>query len=134
MGLLRDKVEEALKKRKKKKWEILKECCKDDIEKMIEDGVSLREMIAIIKEAGVVNKLNLKEFHLMLTKHFGYKGRARKVRVFEVAEEEDQAKKAVERNPTKRKKENENTRSTVAEKLSNDFDIAKVAGYDFDNI
>jgi len=140
MGLLAKEVEELKKAKKPKKWEILKECCEDDINEMIKLGVPLRKQIEIILNAGVLEKLDLKEYHYILKKHFGYTGKKEKIRVFEVSEEAQSDLKESKKNKPKvkatvSKEDNtKNKRESASDLLKKDFNIMNVAGYDFDNL
>ena len=136
MGLLSKELEKLKSNKKPKKWEILKECCEDDIKEMIKLGVPLRKQIEIILKTGVLEKLNLKEYHYILKKHFGYTGRREKIRVFEVSEKSSVVKrdKEEDRSIVSKTNKKEKKRDTASELLKKDFNIMSVAGYDFDNL
>jgi hypothetical protein len=87
MGLLADKINEIEKKVKKPKWKILKECCDDDIKEMIEKGVPLRKQIDLILGAGILKKLEMKEYYYILTHYFGYEPRRNFAKVFKIENE-----------------------------------------------
>ena len=133
MGALSEKVNEVLKNKKKKKWEILKECCEDDIKKMIENGVSIRKQLQIILEAKVIDKLTLSEYYKMLKLHFGYQGQREKVRVFEVSKNASVSKKQKQEASKSSNESVAQKRGNVKEELKKDINILQVAGIDVDS-
>ena len=55
------------------KWAILKEEAGEDIEKMIRYGIPLAKQIELILSNRIVDKLDRKEYHNILVKHFNYR-------------------------------------------------------------
>ena len=135
MGLLKDKVKELILAKKPKKWEILKECCEDDIKEMIKAGIPIRKQLKIIQGAQVVDKLSLSEYYKIIKNHFGYAGRAPKVRVFECNKNSKSNNDVVSYNNKSSDlmiKNNRSKRVDVKEALKRDINILSVAGIDID--
>lgn len=55
------------------KWAILKEEAGEDILKMIRYGIPLAKQIELILSNKIVDKLDRKEYHNILVKHFNYR-------------------------------------------------------------
>ena len=130
MGLLKDKVNKLVAGRQKRKWEILKEKCGDDIAEMIKNNIPIRTQVELILQSGVVEKLTLSEYYNMLKKHFGYKGgKKEKIRVFEVSEKDNNIQ---EKKAHVDAKTNGANRTSVKSALRQDINILKAAGIDVD--
>ena len=131
MGVLKEMVNEVLKGRKKK-WQILKECCEDDIKKMIDEGVPIRVQLKLILESGVIEKLTLSEYYKMLKNHFGYTGKKERIRVFELSNQETKVRQKHTKPIYTSHQNNLTKRKSVKEALKEDIDILKVAGINID--
>lgn len=130
MGLLQNKVKDIVKTRQKRKWEILKEKCGDDIAEMIKNNIPIRTQVELILQAGIVEKLTLSEYYNMLKKHFGYEGgKKEKIRVFEVSEKDNNIQ---EKKAHVDAKTNGANRTSVKSALRQDINILKAAGIDVD--
>ncbi len=135
MGILQDKVKNVINVQKKKKWQILDECCSDDIKDMLAAEVPLRKQLEIILSAGVLDKLTLNEYYKILKNHFGYIGRQKKAKVFELKNEDVNlstdnkrlkgSAKSISQSQTQR-------RIDVKKELSKDINLLKTAGIDID--
>lgn len=68
-------------KRKKTKWQILKQYEKE-IKEMIKNEIPLRRQVELILKNGILDKLDYKEYYYILVKHFGYEQKRKKPRVF----------------------------------------------------
>ena len=131
MGILKDRVNKVLESKRKKKWEILKECCEDDIKRMIDENVPIRIQLKVILESRILKKLTLSEYYKIIRLHFGYTGPRERVRVFEVSKKES-VTKDVRRLNNVSMESNVSRRGSVKEALKKDINILKVAGIDID--
>ena len=122
------KIEDIVKKeiqKKAPKWAILKNEAGAEIEKMIQYGIPLKRQIEIILEAGIVEKLDRKEYHNMLIKHFGYEAKKRS-EVEEIKEEIATVSAPKKRKKFKKpvaKKQAVKKTGTAADKLSENVDL-----------
>ena len=82
-----------------------------------------------MKQKNILEKLDLKEYHTILKRHFNYKGRKKdKVLIYKIEENNDGKNTAKHNNFSKPKER----RKTAADMLKKDFNIMSAAGYDFD--
>lgn len=96
---LADEIEKIIKETKLKKWEILKEKAGDEIQKMLENNISLHKQIELILKYGILEKLDYKEYVTILKNHFGYGGRTKKKKIISAINEVPQREKLIP--PTK---------------------------------
>lgn len=113
MGLMED-IEVEIKKSKMPKWRILKETVGEEIEVMIESGMTIDKQIELIIKNKILDKLDRKEYTNIIKKHFGYQGR-------------NQKKIVTSRSPVVTEniviKKAENKGRNIEQKLSQDVDL-----------
>ena len=74
MGFL-DDIEQEYEKMNRPKWKILQEEAGEEIAKMLEYDIPIKKQVELILKNGILEKLDRKEYHNILVKHFGYKNK-----------------------------------------------------------
>ncbi len=111
---------DEIRKKKKAKWQILKEYEKE-IQEMIKNEIPLRKQVELILKNSILDKLDYKEYYYILVKHFGYQQKRKMPRVFKPQQKKDSNIKKTSTQTKQRK-----MIDPVA-KLSEDVDLLDIA-------
>jgi len=122
MALL-DDIREIAEHKKKTKWQILLEH-KEEIELMIKEDIPIKKQVELILKNQILDNLDYSEYRKILVKHFGYKGKYKKQKVFEITKKEEQTTKQQQQPQQQKKIEPKRpSRADPVEQLSQDVDI-----------
>ena len=121
MDAIKELERELESKKKKPKWQILKEQYSEEIEEMIKAKIPVKKQIELLLQYSNIKKLTYSEYYNILVKYFNYKKRYTRKKIFEISEDK-KLNKQPQQQPKKTEPKRPN-RTDPVEDLSKDVDI-----------